>query len=62
MRKNELYTDYHDFYECFGNTEIERICKQGEKTIWHDWIIFDTVDEAMEFFIDSCGESVGYYA
>ena len=24
MRKNELYTDYHDFNEYFGNTEIER--------------------------------------
>jgi len=62
MRKNELYIDYHDFYEYFGNTEIERIRKQGEKTIRHDWIIFDTVDEAMEFFIDSCGEFMGYYA
>ena len=49
MRKNELYTDYHDFYEYFGNTEIERVCKQGEKTIRHDWINFDTVDEAMDF-------------
>lgn len=24
--------------------------------------IFDTVDEAMEFFNDRCGEFVGYYA
>ena len=30
--------------------------------IRHDWIIFDTVDEAMEFFNDRCGEFVGYYA
>ena len=50
MRKYELFTDYHDHFEYFGNTEIERIRKQGEKTIRHDWIIFDTVDEAMEFF------------
>ena len=41
MRKHELYTDYHDHFEYFGNTEIERIRKQGEKTIsalsfgWH---------------------------
>ena len=58
MRKNTLYTDYHEFYEYFGNTEIERIRKQGEKTIRHDWINFDTVDEAMEFFNDRCGEFV----
>lgn len=52
MRKHELHTDYQDHFEYFGNTEIERIRKQGEKTIRHDWIIFDTVDEAMEFFND----------
>ena len=40
MRKHELYTDYHDYFEYFGNNEIERIRKQGEKTIRHDWIIF----------------------
>ena len=57
-----LYIDYHDQFEYFGNTEIERIRKQGEKTIRHDWIIFDTVDEAMDFFNDQCGEFVGYYA
>ena len=33
MRKHELYTEYHDYFEYFGNTEIERIRKQGEKTI-----------------------------
>jgi hypothetical protein len=49
MRKHQLYTDYQDYFEYFGNTEIERIRKQGEKTIRHDWIIFDSVDEAMEF-------------
>ena len=62
MRKHELYTDYHDQFEYFGNTEIERTRKQGEKTIRHDWIIFDTVDEAMEFFNDQCGEFIGCYA
>jgi len=33
-----------------------------KKTIRHDWIIFNTVDEAMEFFNNRCGEFVGYYA
>ena len=45
MRIQENYTDYHDHFEYFGNTEIERIRKQGNKTIRHDWIIFDTVEE-----------------
>jgi hypothetical protein len=44
------------------NTEIERIRMQGEKVIKHDWIMFDTVDEAMEFFNDRCDGFVGYHA
>lgn len=55
MRKHERYSDYHDHFEYFGNTEIERIRIQGGKTIRHDWIIFDTVHEAMAFFNDLCG-------
>ena len=51
---SELYTDYHGQFEYFGNTEIERIRKQGGKTIRHDWIIFDTIDEIMEFFNVRC--------
>ena len=62
MKTQEIYTDYHDHYEYFGNTEIERIRKQGEKIIQHDWIIFNTVEEAMEFFNDRSGEIAGYYA
>ena len=62
MRAQEIYTDYHDHFEYFGNTEIERIRMQGEKIIKHDWINFDTVDEAMEFFNDCCDGFVGYDA
>ncbi len=62
MRKNELYQDYHDFFEYFGNTEIERIRMIANKTIRRDWIIFDSTEEAMEYFNNRCGEYVGYYA
>jgi len=62
MRTQEICTDYQDHFEYFGNTEIEHIRMQGEKVIKHDWIMFDTVDEAMEFFNDHSGEFVGYYA
>lgn len=62
MRKHELYTDYHGHFEHFGNTEIERLRKQGEKTLQHGWIFFYTVDEAMEFFNDLCGEFIGCFA
>jgi len=35
---------------------------RGEEVIKHDWINFDTVDEAMEFFNDRCDGSVSYNA
>jgi hypothetical protein len=62
MRTEEIYTDYQDHFEYFGNTEIERIRVQGGGVIKHDWIMFDSVDEAMEFFNDRCGEREGFYA
>jgi len=31
MRKHELYTDYQDHFEYFGNTEIERIRKKVKR-------------------------------
>jgi len=62
MKTQEIYTDYHDHFEYFGNTEIERIRMQGEKIIKHDWIIFDSVKEAMEFFNHRSGEFIGYNA
>lgn len=61
MRKHELYTTYHDYFEYFGNTEIERIRKQAGKTVRRDWIIFNTVEEALEYFNGRCGEHEGYY-
>ena len=62
MRKHELYQDYHDFFEYFGNTEIERIRMNAQKAIRRDWIIFDSAEEAMEYFNSKCGEYVGYYS
>ena len=46
--------DYHDCYEYHGNTTIELTRRQGEITVWRDWILFDTVEEAAEYFNDHC--------
>lgn len=62
MRKHESTTTYHDYFEYFGNTEIARIRKRSGKTLRRDWIIFDTVEDAMAFFNSKCGEFIGYYA
>lgn len=60
MKKSEFYSNYQDSFEYHGNTEIERIRKKAGKTIRRDWIVFDSVDEAMECFNTECGVITGY--
>jgi hypothetical protein len=55
MTKQAIFEQYLEYYEYHGNTTIERIRKQGEITVLHDWIIFDSVEEATEFFYSECG-------
>ena len=54
MTKDITHTDYHDYYEYHGNTTIELTRKQEDVIIWRDWIIFDSVEEATEYFNDNC--------
>jgi hypothetical protein len=54
MTKHIFNPDYHDCYEYHGNTTIELTRKQGEMTIWRDWITFDTVEEAADYFNERC--------
>lgn len=53
MTRHEVYPDYHERYEYHGNTAIEIIRKQGRTTIKQDWILFDSVEEAQDFFYDN---------
>ena len=61
MRKHELYPTYHDSFEYHGNTEILRTRNQNGTAVRQDWLIFDSVEEAMEYFNTECGEFEGYY-
>ncbi len=61
LRKHELYPTHHDFFEYYGNTEIVRIRKQNGTIIRQDWLNFDSVEEAMDYFNTECGEFLGYY-
>jgi len=61
MRKYEIYPTGHDFYEYHGNNEIVRIRNQNGTIVRRDWLIFNSADEAMEYFNTKCGEFVGYY-
>ncbi len=61
MTRNEFYTNYQDRYEYHGSTTIERIRKQAGQTIKRDWILFDSVEEAQEFFNSNYVDFGGYY-
>jgi hypothetical protein len=54
MTKHIFNPDYHDCYEYHGNTTIELTRRQGEITLWRDWITFDTVQEAADYFNEHC--------
>jgi len=43
-----------DSYEYYGNTEIVLNRKRGDVTVWRDWILFDSAEEASEYFNDFC--------
>jgi hypothetical protein len=46
--------ELRDCYEYHGNTVIEHIRRLAGETIWRDWILFDTVEEAAEYFNAAC--------
>ncbi|CAB1072970.1 hypothetical protein D1AOALGA4SA_1709 [Olavius algarvensis Delta 1 endosymbiont] len=54
MTKDITYPDYYDCYEYHGNTTIELTRRQDGMVDWRDWILFDTVEEAAEYFNDTC--------
>jgi hypothetical protein len=61
MIKQELCSTYHDFFEYNGNTEISRIRRQKGASVIQDWLLFDSADEAMEYFNTNCGECIDTY-
>jgi hypothetical protein len=54
MTKQSFDPGYQDCYEYHGNTTIELTRKQGQITLWRDWITFDTVQEATDYFNECC--------
>lgn len=58
MTKNISQQEYYDCYEYHGNTTIELTRRQNGKTIWRDWIIFDSVEAASDYFNDHCDSQV----
>jgi hypothetical protein len=61
MTRLESYSTYQDCYEYHGSTTIERTRKQAGIAIERDWILFDSIEEAQEFFNNNCVAWGGYY-
>ena len=55
MTKLEVYPSYRDYFEYHGGTTIQLTRKKGRETVWQDWLMFDTVEAAFEYFNDCCG-------
>ena len=53
MTLKHYYSDYHEKYEYHGNTAIEVTREENGVTIKRDWIFFDSVQEAQDFFYDN---------
>lgn len=50
MIRENWALDQESLYEYHGNTEVEVITKQDGVTIRRDWLIFNSVEEALDFF------------
>ena len=58
MKKQDDMSRYHEYYEYHGNTEVKRTRQKSGDVISRDWLVFDTVEEAMEFFNARCPEII----
>jgi len=54
MTKHIYKQNYLEAFVYHGNTTIERVKKRGRNTISREWIIFDSVEEAQDFFNNDC--------
>ena len=50
MTKDTYDQEYQDYFEYHGNTVIEWIRKREGMIVWRDWIMFNSVEEASEYF------------
>jgi hypothetical protein len=52
MTLKNYYSDYHESFEYHGNTAIVVTREKDGVIIKRDWIFFDSVQEAQDFFYD----------
>ena len=61
MTRFESFPDYQCCYEYHGNTSVEITRTHEGMTVGRDWILFNSVEEAQEFFYEDCHADGGYY-
>ena len=52
MKRQEKTPSTRDVLEYHGNTTVQRTRLVENAVVWRDWILFDTVREAQEFYHD----------
>jgi len=60
MTRHEYHPYYLNTYEYHGNTMVEITRLQNGITVQHDWILFDSIEEAQEYFHDKGINEKGY--
>ncbi len=55
MTRYEIEGRHQEFLEYHGNTAVERIVKEFGRIVSHDWIHFNSVEEAQDYFNDYSG-------
>jgi hypothetical protein len=57
MTLQNYYSDYYENCEYHGNTAVEITLVKKGVTIKRDWIFFDSVQEAQNFFYENYSDS-----
>jgi len=54
MKKHVAYPRYYDLFEYHGSTQVVRIRRQGKRILRKDWLTFNSVEEALDYFNSGC--------
>jgi hypothetical protein len=57
MTLQQYYSDCHESFEYHGSTAVEIHLIKNGVTIKRDWIFFDSVREAQDFFYENYSDS-----
>jgi hypothetical protein len=57
MTPQNYYSDYHESFEYHGNTAVEVNLKKNGVTIKRDWLFFNSVQEAQDFYYENYSDS-----